>query len=86
MDTSGFDRTRKMADALDRMEIPYTWHKVIPFIGELTTVPTICDSNAVVMFGSYVPWRYVLANDLGRVWSLCDPAEEGQGCDHNDQR
>ncbi len=59
-----FEDTRKMADALDRLEIPYTWHKVVPFIGELTPVPTINDPNAVVMFGSYTLWRYALANDL----------------------
>lgn len=53
-----------MADALDRLEIPYTWHKVVPFVGELTPVPTIDDPNAVVMFGSYTLWRYAQANDL----------------------
>ncbi|WP_300035995.1 hypothetical protein [uncultured Roseobacter sp.] len=53
-----------MADAPDRLEIPYTWHKVIPFIGELTPAPTISNPNAVVMFGSYTLWRYALANDL----------------------
>ncbi|MEP6021440.1 MAG: ATP-grasp domain-containing protein [Paracoccaceae bacterium] len=53
-----------MADALDRLEIPYTWHKVIPFIGELTPAPIIKDPNAVVMFGSYSLWRYAQANDL----------------------
>lgn len=53
-----------MADALDRLEIPYTWHKVVPFIGELTPVPTIKDPNAVVMFGSYSLWRYAKDNDL----------------------
>lgn len=53
-----------MADALDRLEIPYTWHKVVPFIGDLTPAPTIDDPNAVVMFGSYTLWRYAQANDL----------------------
>lgn len=53
-----------MADALDRLEIPYTWHKVVPFIGELTPIPTIKDPNAVVMFGSYSLWRYAKDNDL----------------------
>lgn len=59
-----FEDTRKMADALDRLEIPYTWHKVVPFVGELTPTPTIDDPNAVVMFGSYTLWRYAKANDL----------------------
>lgn len=59
-----FEDTQKMADALDRLELPYTWHKVVPFIGELTPAPTINDPNAVVMFGSYTLWRYAKANDL----------------------
>lgn len=59
-----FEDTRKMADALDRLEIPYTWHKVVPFVGELTPPPNIKDPNAVVMFGSYTLWRYAQANDL----------------------
>ncbi len=59
-----FEDTRKMAEALDRLEIAYTWHKVVPFIGELTPVPEIKDPNAVVMFGSYVLWRYAKANNL----------------------
>ena len=53
-----------MADALDRLEIPYTWHKVVPFVGELTPAPTIIDPNAVVLFGSYTLWRYAQGNDL----------------------
>lgn len=53
-----------MADALDRLDIPYTWHKVVPFIGELTPPPTINDPKNVVMFGSYTLWRYAKANDL----------------------
>jgi len=59
-----FEDTRNMADALDRLEIPYTWHKVIPFVGELIPVPDVRDQNAVVMFGSYTLWRYAQANDL----------------------
>lgn len=53
-----------MADALDRLDIPYTWHKVVPFIGELIPTPTIKDPKDVVMFGSYTLWRYAKANDL----------------------
>lgn len=59
-----FEDTRKMASALDRLEIPYTWHKVVPFVGELTPTPTINDPKDVVMFGSYTLWRYAKANDL----------------------
>ena len=53
-----------MASALDQLQIPYTWHKVVPFVGELTPVPTINDPNAVIMFGSYTLWRYAQANGL----------------------
>ncbi len=59
-----FEDTRKMAVALDRLDIPYTWHKVVPFIGELTPKPTIKEPNDVVLFGSYTLWRYAQANDL----------------------
>ncbi|MEM1427868.1 MAG: ATP-grasp domain-containing protein [Pseudomonadota bacterium] len=59
-----FQDTRKMADALDRLGIPYTRHKVVPFVGELTPPPSIKDPNAVVMFGSYTLWRYAQANGL----------------------
>ena len=57
-------RRAGIADALDRLEIPYTWHRVVPFVGELTPTPNIEDPNAVVMFGSYTFWRYTQANDL----------------------
>ena len=30
-----FEDTKKLADALDRLGIPYSWHKVVPFVGEL---------------------------------------------------
>lgn len=53
-----------MAEALDRLEIPYSWHKVVPFIGDLIPAPIVRDTNAVVMFGSYTLWRYAQAHDL----------------------
>lgn len=56
-----FEDTRKLADALDRLEIPYTWHKVVPFVGELLPEPAIADPGAVVMFGSYSLWRFAQA-------------------------
>ena len=59
-----FEDTRKLADALDRLGIAYTWHKVVPFIGDLSPKPKIEDASAVVMFGSYTLWRYAAANDL----------------------
>lgn len=59
-----FEDTRKLAEALERLGIPYSWHKVVPFVGELTPVPKIADRNAVVMFGSYTLWRYAQSHDL----------------------
>jgi hypothetical protein len=57
-----FEDTRKLAEALDRLEIPYTWHKVVPFVGELVPGPIVADPNSVVMFGSYALWRSAEAN------------------------
>ncbi len=59
-----FEDTRKMADALDRLEIPYSWHKVVPFVGDLMPAPVVEDTNAIVMFGSYTLWRYAETNGL----------------------
>ncbi|MEM7076391.1 MAG: ATP-grasp domain-containing protein [Pseudomonadota bacterium] len=59
-----FEDTQKLAEALDRLGIPFTWHKVVPFIGELQPAPEIKDPTAVVMFGSYTLWRYARAHDL----------------------
>lgn len=59
-----FEDTQKLADALERLEIPYTWHKVVPFVGDLTPAPIVRDANTVVMFGSYTLWRYAEAKNL----------------------
>ena len=59
-----FEDTHKLAQALDRLDIPYSWHKVIPFVGDLTPPPEIKDPNAVVLFGSYTLWRYAQAQGL----------------------
>ena len=56
-----FEDTQKLADALDRLDISYSWHKVIPFVGELVPEPEVRDARAVVMFGSYALWRYAEA-------------------------
>ncbi len=53
-----FEDTDKLAEALDRLDIVYTWHKVVPFVGDLIPEPDVSDPNAVVMFGSYTLWRY----------------------------
>ncbi|WP_026155509.1 ATP-grasp domain-containing protein [Paracoccus sp. N5] len=59
-----FEDTRKLADALDRLRIGYSWHKVVPFVGELVPEPEVRDPSAVVMFGSYTLWRYAEARGL----------------------
>lgn len=53
-----FEDTEKLATALDRLGIAYTWHKVVPFVGDLDPEPVIEDPGAVVLFGSYTLWRY----------------------------
>ncbi|MEH6521961.1 ATP-grasp domain-containing protein [Sulfitobacter sp.] len=53
-----FEDTHKLAEALDRLKISYTWHKVVPFVGDLIPEPVVNDPDAIVMFGSYVLWRY----------------------------
>lgn len=57
-----FNDTRKLAEALDRLGIPYTWHKVVPFTGELIPMPAVADPGSVVMFGAYSLWRHAEAN------------------------
>ena len=59
-----FEDTEKLAGALDRLGISYTWHKVVPFVGTLDPEPEIEDPNAVVLFGSYTLWRYAQREGL----------------------
>ena len=59
-----FEDTEKLADALDRLGIPYSWHKVVPFVGELVPEPEVRDPRSVVMFGSYTLWRYAESRSL----------------------
>ena len=58
-----FEDTRKLAGALDRLQISYSWHRVIPFVGDLIPEPVVDDPDRVVMFGSYTLWRYADANN-----------------------
>ncbi|MEM9970198.1 MAG: ATP-grasp domain-containing protein [Pseudomonadota bacterium] len=53
-----FEDTTKLAAALDRLGMSYSWHKVVPFIGDLQPEPDIPDTDNVVLFGSYTLWRY----------------------------
>jgi len=57
-----FEDTHKLAEALDRLGIAYSWHKVVPFVGELIPPPVVPDPESVVMFGSYSLWRNAEAN------------------------
>ncbi len=41
-----------LLDTLQRFELPYSIHKVIPFIGELVPAPEL-DTNNVICMGSY---------------------------------
>lgn len=59
-----FEDTKKLADALVRLGIPFSWHKVVPFIGELIPAPKIHDPKSVILFGSYTLWRYAEARNL----------------------
>ncbi len=59
-----YEDTEKLAKALERLEISYSWHKVVPFVGELSPEPVITDPNNVVMFGSYTLWRYAAEHSL----------------------
>ncbi|MEL6197223.1 MAG: ATP-grasp domain-containing protein [Pseudomonadota bacterium] len=56
-----FEDTRKLAVALEHLEIPFTWHKVVPFVGDLVPEPAVDDPHAVILFGAYALWRYAEA-------------------------
>lgn len=53
-----FEDTRKLGKVLERLQIPHSWHKVVPFVGDLTPEPLVTDPNRVVLFGSYSLWRF----------------------------
>lgn len=59
-----FQDTRQLAQVLDRLDIPYSFHKVVPFVGTLQPAPRIADPNRVVLFGSYTLWRYAADHGL----------------------
>ena len=46
-----------LTDILQRMDIPYSIHKVVPFVGELVPAPNL-DTDNVVCFGSYSMRHY----------------------------
>ena len=47
-----FEDTRKLAEALGRLDIAFTWHKVVPFAGDLEPSPEVKNPNDVVMFAA----------------------------------
>ncbi len=59
-----YEDTNKLAEILGRVGIPYSFHKVVPFIGQLEPVPTITDPNNVIMFGSYSLRHYAREHSL----------------------
>ncbi|WP_428688385.1 ATP-grasp domain-containing protein [Roseibium sp.] len=59
-----FEDTHKLAEALNRLEIPYSWHRAVPFVGDLIPEPEVADPHAVVMFGSYALWKFAEAKDF----------------------
>ncbi len=59
-----FEDTAKLAAALDRLGISYSWHKVVPFTGDLLPKPQIADPYSIVLFGAYSLWRYAKAHHL----------------------
>ena len=56
--------TAQLATTLDRMGEPYSLHKVVPFVGELSPEPQIPDPQQVILIGSYALWRYAEKHDL----------------------
>ncbi len=59
-----FEDTHKLAEALDHLKITYTWHKVVPFVGDLIPEPVVDDPDTVVLFGSYTLWKYARDKQL----------------------
>ena len=53
-----FEDMRKLAGALQRADLPHSWHKVVPFVGDLHPAPDIPDRDDVILMGSYTLWRY----------------------------
>lgn len=59
-----FEDTAKLAEALKRLGLPYSFHKVVPFIGDLDPAPEIADPEDVVLFGAYTLRHYAKAHNL----------------------
>lgn len=59
-----FEDTRKLGAVLEDMGRDVSWHKIVPFAGDLLPEPEIKDPNAVLLFGAYSMWRYAEARGL----------------------
>ena len=59
-----FEDTAKPAEALDKRGARYTWHKVVPFVGDLIPEPDLAAGEPVVLFGFYTLWRYAERHGL----------------------
>ncbi|MES0881992.1 ATP-grasp domain-containing protein [Roseibium sp. SCP14] len=59
-----FEDTAKLANVLEQLEISFTFHKVVPFVGDLVPAPDVAGSNSVVLFGAYTLWRYAAEKKL----------------------
>lgn len=53
-----FEDTERLAKTLDALAIPYSWHNVVPFVGDLVPEAEIDNPKNVVLFGAYALWRY----------------------------
>lgn len=53
-----FEDTAKLAQALDHLGRSYSWHKVVPFVGDLIPDPAIGPDEPAILFGAYTLWRY----------------------------
>lgn len=59
-----YEDTSNLAVALERFGIDHSFHKVVPFVGELTPEPEIKDPSKVLLFGSYGLRHYAKKNNL----------------------
>ncbi|WP_299471641.1 ATP-grasp domain-containing protein [uncultured Roseibium sp.] len=56
-----FEDATKLAAALDRLGLEYSWHKVVPFVGDLVPEPVVTNKDRIVLFGSYSLWKFASA-------------------------
>ncbi|CUH53259.1 ATP-grasp domain-containing protein [Shimia marina] len=59
-----FEDTRKLGQILAELGRDVSWHKVVPFVGELTPEPVIRNPKSVLLFGAYSLWKYADSHDL----------------------